>query len=95
MKKFILILIFISSIGAAQSQSWEINPINGKDTINKIDIEGKKQGKWVLFGKHKPGTCYAPEAKVEEGKYQDNRKAGIWVEFFCKWSSGWLRHYVS
>ena len=83
MKKFILILIFISSIGAAQSQSWEINPVNGKDTINKIDTEGKKQGKWVLFGKHKPGTCYAPEAKVEEGKYQDNRKAGIWVEFFC------------
>ena len=68
MKKLILILIFISSIGLSQSQTYEINPANSKDTINKIDTDGKKQGKWILFGRHKPGTCYAPEVKVEEVK---------------------------
>ena len=27
------------------------------------------EGKWVLFGKHKPGTCYQADQKTEEGKY--------------------------
>lgn len=80
MKKFLYIVILFCSVISIRSQTYEIV---GKDTLNKIDIEGKKQGKWVLFGKHKPGTCYQPEQKAEEGKYADNRKAGIWVEFFC------------
>lgn len=80
MKKLLYILITVCSTSFAQSQS---NELFGKDTINKIDADGKKQGKWILMGKHKPGTCYTLEQKIEEGKYQDNRKAGIWVEYFC------------
>jgi len=80
MKKFLYIVILICTVTRVDSQTYEIV---GKDTLNKIDVEGKKQGKWILFGKHKPGTCYQPEQKAEEGKYADNRKAGIWVEFFC------------
>jgi len=80
MKKFLYIVILICTVTSVDSQTYEIV---GKDTLNKIDVEGKKQGKWILFGKHKPGTCYQPEQKAEEGKYADNRKAGIWVEFFC------------
>lgn len=80
MKNFLYIVILVCTGLVTKSQTYEIV---GKDTLNKIDVEGKKQGKWVLFGKHKPGTCYQPEQKAEEGKYADNRKAGIWVEFFC------------
>jgi antitoxin component YwqK of YwqJK toxin-antitoxin module len=80
MKKLLYILITVCSASVAQSQSFELN---GKDTINKIDADGKKQGKWILMGKHKPGTCYTVDQKIEEGKYQDNRKAGIWIEYFC------------
>lgn len=80
MKKLLYILITVCGASYAQSQSFEII---GKDTANRIDIDGKKQGKWILMGKHKPGTCYQPEQKVEEGKYQDNRKTGIWVEYYC------------
>jgi len=80
MKKLLLIFLSLSLINTAQSQSQEIV---GKDTLNKIDIAGKKQGKWILRGKHKPGTCYQPEQKIEEGKYADNRKTGSWVEYFC------------
>ena len=80
MKKLLLFLITFCGATFAQSQSSEV--ING-DTTNLIDINGKKQGKWILYGKHKPGTCYAPTAKVEEGKYLDNRKTGIWVEYYC------------
>ncbi len=80
MKKLLYLLVTLCGATFAQSQSSEVL---GTDTINVIDVNGKKQGKWVLMGKHKPGTCYAPTAKIEEGKYADNRKIGIWVEYYC------------
>lgn len=81
MKKTYLILIFlVYQYTQAQSQSYELV---GTDTINLIDAIGKKQGKWILRGKHKPGTCYSAEQKAEEGKYTENRKIGKWVEYYC------------
>ncbi len=81
MKKFTLILfLIVYSLSNAQSQSYEMA---GKDTINLTDAVGKKQGKWIIRGKHKPGTCYTAEQKVEEGKYQENRKTGVWIEYYC------------
>lgn len=80
MRNLLNVLILICSVLFVNAQEPELY---GKDTINKTDGEGRKQGKWVLFGKHKPGTCYQEEQKAEEGKYADNRKAGIWVEFYC------------
>ena len=80
MKKLLPIFLMISIVTFAQSQSSEIV---GNDTLNKIDIAGKKQGKWILRGKHKPGTCFTAEQKIEEGKYADNRKTGAWIEYFC------------
>ena len=82
MKKLILLFLSVSLTNLAQSQSWGLDE-NGKDTINKIDIAGKKQGKWILRGKDKPGTCYTEKQKIEEGKYADNRKTGSWIEYFC------------
>lgn len=81
-----LIWIFVLAMlhpSYGQPQSFEFDPSNSKDTINIIDVKGMKQGRWIVFGKSKPNTCYAPTAKVEEGKYQDNRKLGIWKEYFC------------
>ena len=86
MKNIYLIIVFVvARFGYAQSQSYEINPITKKDTINLIDVTGKKQGLWIVFGKTKPNTCYAanPTSKVEEGKYADNKKGGIWKEYYC------------
>lgn len=84
MNKFTFItLLFISSLCMAQAQSYELYGPGGKDTINLIDAMGKKQGKWIVFGKHKPGTCYTPDQKVEEGKYSENRKTGPWIEYYC------------
>lgn len=65
------------------AQTYEFMPGSTKDTINYTDVGGKKQGKWILFGKHKPNTCYAATQKAEEGAYKENRKTGIWMEYFC------------
>lgn len=83
MRKFTLIsILFFYLSSGAQAQSFEMGP-NGKDTLNLTDAQGKKQGKWIIRGKHKPGTCYQPDQKIEEGRYSDNRKTGIWIEYYC------------
>ncbi len=61
------------------SQSYQV--YNG-DTINKVDESNFKQGHWIYFGNMINLPEYKPEQKVEEGKYQDNRKDGIWVKYF-------------
>ena len=64
MKKFtFFIFLIVYSLGHGQAQNYEML---GKDTINLIDAQGKKQGKWIVYGKTKPGTCYQPDQKVEE-----------------------------
>jgi len=83
--KLLLTILFSVLLFATEgfAQTWELNPLTGKDTINKIDLEGKKQQKWILFGKHKPGTCYEVKQKAEEGAYKDNKKVNIWLEYYC------------
>lgn len=85
MNKFVYTVISMCLIGLVRAQvaPTPTFELTGTDTINKVDATGKKQGKWVLYGKHKPGSCYAPDKKVENGSYQDNRKVGIWFEYFC------------
>lgn len=80
MDKIINTIIGVCLLGFVHAQTFELL---GTDTINKTDLTGKKQGKWILYGKHKPGGCYAADKKAEEGKYVDNRKVGIWFEYFC------------
>jgi antitoxin component YwqK of YwqJK toxin-antitoxin module len=79
-RRILLLAALVLLSASAHAQTFELS---GKDTINRADAEGKKQGKWVYFGRHKPGMCYQADQKAEEGKYLDNRKTGIWVEFHC------------
>jgi antitoxin component YwqK of YwqJK toxin-antitoxin module len=76
---YIIIALFFFS-GTIRSQAFEMA---GRDTINKVDATGRKQGKWILKGRHKPGSCYAADQKAEEGSYIDNRKTGIWIDYYC------------
>lgn len=48
---------------------------------NKTDAAGKKQGKWIYYGKDRPDSGIPAEGKVEEGKYIDDRKEGIWIKY--------------
>jgi antitoxin component YwqK of YwqJK toxin-antitoxin module len=81
--KKILLLSGTLAFSAGFSQSFELDPVTKKDTINLIDFKGMKQGRWIVYGKSHPDTCYARTSKVEEGQYGDNRKKGIWTSYFC------------
>ncbi len=78
----IIIAFFSISQSHSQAQTWDFVP-NTKDTINYVDVSGRKLGKWILYGKHKQNNCYAASQKVEEGSYKENRKIGLWMEYFC------------
>ena len=79
MKRSFLILLFITcKIGIAQSFELVDN-----DTINLIDLEGKKQGLWVITNKMLRKPCYTDEQTVKEGQYKDSKKTGFWKEYFC------------
>ena len=75
MKGFLL-LIFTCQFALAQS-------INN-DTLapNQVDANGLKQGYWIVLNTIKKLPNYPAEAKVEEGKFTDSKKIGIWKTFF-------------
>jgi antitoxin component YwqK of YwqJK toxin-antitoxin module len=76
MKRFLLLFVFIAvRVSSAQSS----------DTLNYTDPSGLKQGYWAFYGKDKKLAEYTPDAKIEEGRYKDNRKNGIWVNY---WPNG-------
>ncbi len=76
--------------GQAGMQSWEMT---GRDTINVTDVNGLKQGRWIVFGFVIPGGKKPNETKeemsnraqraiFEEGVYKDNKKQGIWKYYY-------------
>ena len=80
MKRLILILFLLISFLFSNAQSYELE--TKVDTINMTDANGRKQGKWIIFGRHNPKAGYAPEQKMSEGLYKDNRKTGVWIDYF-------------
>lgn len=84
--KCVIILLFCITFDIAAQDK------NFKDTINIIDASGKKQGHWIRFGQSLPKTCYKPDQKVDEGFYKDNKKTGVWTEYYC---SGGIKNKIT
>lgn len=92
MKSILVILLFVSANAVAQWKDYRL--INdGKDTINRIDNNGIKQGEWVVHVESLRGE----PGFEEEGVFVNNRKEGEWrvfnlmgdligIEFF-KWGN--------
>ncbi|MDQ3101129.1 MAG: toxin-antitoxin system YwqK family antitoxin, partial [Bacteroidota bacterium] len=55
------------------------------DTLNVVDATGKKQGWWKIIAPipEKPG--YSEGALVEEGRYTNSKRTGIWRRY---WPNG-------
>lgn len=51
------------------------------DSLNHTDNNGKKQGKWIYYGKDRPEEGYPINGKIEEGSFKNSRKEGIWLRY--------------
>lgn len=74
MKKFTLLLLFIVSIPCFV--------LAAGDSVNVVDVTGKRQGPWTLYGRDKKDPAYSPDAKWQEGRYKDSQKTGVWIEYY-------------
>lgn len=88
MRRLLLVIFFIT-YKISTAQSFEI--IN-QDTINFVDANNLKQGYWIFFGRMKKLPGYKDDQKVEEGKFTDSRKVGIWKKYF---PNGNLNHQIT
>lgn len=78
-----LLLVFSIVFLNAQKNKYEYELYLG-DTINRVDSEGEKQGRWIYFGKNSKGLknkLLKFNQIVEDGFYVDNIKNGIWKTY--------------
>jgi antitoxin component YwqK of YwqJK toxin-antitoxin module len=53
------------------------------DTLNITDIEGKRQGWWIILNTKNQLVDCAPDKKVEEGRFKDGQRQGVWKTYNC------------
>jgi antitoxin component YwqK of YwqJK toxin-antitoxin module len=84
MKKLLWTLVFFVSIGS-YTYAEEVRHSNEEQDdpkVNQKDDEGRKQGKWITFGKDEPEKGYPMEGKISEGTYKDDRRNGRWTMYY-------------
>jgi hypothetical protein len=74
--RFILILFLFVSIQASAQYKDFIISVRG-DTLNRVDMNGKKQGPWVIHVDDLRGE----QGYDEQGYFEDDKKDGKWVKF--------------
>lgn len=78
MKPFFIILITLLTSFAGYSQKWKSFIIGVKgDTLNRVDMKGKKQGPWVVHVDELRGE----RGYEEEGYFINDKKEGTWRRF--------------
>jgi hypothetical protein len=75
MRYLLIATLFISFTSNAQWKSYSFTP--RRDTINRIDLKGMKQGPWVEHIAPMRGE----DAYDEQGFYKDDKKEGTWKRF--------------
>ncbi len=75
MRKFLIkiCLLLLPVFALAQWKSYKI--YNG-DTINRIDLQGRRQGLWIFFNQNYKNKI------VQKGYYKDNKKNGVWIIYY-------------
>ena len=73
-----LILVFLLLISLDSAAQWKtyILGVRG-DTLNRVDMQGKKQGPWVIHVDEVRGEL----GYDEQGYFVDDKKDGLWVRF--------------
>lgn len=77
MKKWIIALMFMLPL-TMLAQPWESFQISVKgDTINRLDKNKLKQGKWVV----RVESLRGEPGYEEEGEFLDDKKEGVWRRY--------------
>ncbi len=81
-------MILFVALASAQYKEYKLNPTG--DTINAINKEGQKVGKWVIE---------TPEVRgepgfVEEGLYRKNEKDGYWRKYSTQGDLLAVEHFI-
>ena len=96
MNRLVFILLsFIALSIKAQKQPIKSYDIYLGDTVNVIESNDQKQGRWVLLGKDKKGKTYKyykGNQLVETGNYENGKKVGVWKAYH---SSGKIASEIS
>ena len=69
-KSIIFIFLLIPILGLSQN-----------DTLNQRDKNDLKQGHWIYYGKDRPAEGFPANGKIEEGRYVNDRKEGVWIRY--------------
>lgn len=75
MRLIFFLLLFISMSGAAQWKSFILTKRG--DTLNRVDMQGRKQGPWTVSVPDLRGE----RGYEEEGYFENDEKEGIWRKF--------------
>jgi len=75
MRLIVILFLLISVSGSAQWKDYVISP--GGDTLNRVDMSGKKQGPWVI----KVPDLRGERGYEEEGYFENDLKDGLWKRF--------------
>ncbi|MEO7983736.1 MAG: hypothetical protein ABI688_06620 [Bacteroidota bacterium] len=75
MRSILVFLLFISLNGFSQWKSFVLTPKG--DTLNCVDMKGKKQGPWSVHVDELRGE----RGYEEEGYYENDQKTGTWRKY--------------
>ena len=75
MRLIVVLFLFISLAGFGQWKSFTLSAKG--DTLNRLDLKGKKQGPWSVHVDELRGE----RGYEEEGYYDNDMKTGIWRKF--------------
>jgi serine phosphatase RsbU (regulator of sigma subunit) len=94
---FILFSLFVFGL-QAQKTTWISYDLYLGDTVNVIENNNIKQGRWVLLGKDKKGRnykFYKGNQLVETGYYKNDKKEGLWRAYHSSGKIGSEINYVN
>ena len=75
MRYLLIATLLISFTSKAQWKSYSFTP--RRDTINRIDMKGLKQGPWVIH----VDALRGEDGYDEQGIFVDDKKEGVWKRF--------------
>ncbi len=75
MRLILILFLFISINGFGQWKNFTIS-VKG-DTLNRVDMSGKKQGPWVIHVDNLRGE----RGYEEEGYFENDQKEGTWKKY--------------